>query len=150
MENMDVDSSVAALRALLTEDFSTYKRLHAELDTDQRRVFAVVLSAAFNEAAVRQFGKHYTRADVIEFVADARARYAGEPVGAEDAETVIRVALGEEHLLGKLNGYASGAAQTAMLFALTHESDASRDGVEALLADAVEQAAAYLRRRASR
>jgi hypothetical protein len=149
---MDVNSAVEVLRTLLTEDISTFRRLHSELDTGQRQALAVVLTAAFNEAAVRRFGTQQTPADIIEFVAEARARYPtiGEAVSAEDAETVIRASLGEDDLIDALNGYAFGAAQTAMLFALTHETDAARDTIEPLLASAAGEAEAYLQRRASR
>jgi hypothetical protein len=146
--SMEVTSAVAALRALLTEDLDAYRRLHAGLDAGQRLAFAVVLTVAFDEAAVRRFGGDHTLADIIEFVADARARYprTGEAVPAEDAETVIRAALGEDDLIDRLDGHAYGAAQTAMLFALTRGDH----DVEALLASAAAQGEDYLKRRAGR
>jgi hypothetical protein len=146
--NPDVTSAVATLRALLTEDLDTYRRLHAGLGAGQRMAFAVALTVAFDEAAVRRFGDDHTPAAVIEFVADARARYprTGEAVPAEDAETVIRAALGEDDLIDRLDGHAFGAAQTAMLFALTRDDDA----IDALLASAGAQAEDYLQRRANR
>ena len=112
----------------------------------------MVLTVAFSEAAVRRFGEQHTPADIIEFVADARARYPtiGEAVSAGDAETVIRAALGEDDLIDTLNGYTFGAAQTAMLFAFTNETDAAHDTIEPLLASAAGQVEAYLQRRASR
>jgi hypothetical protein len=94
MTSTEVSSAVAVLRALLTEDLDTYSRLHAGLDAGQRRALAVVLTVAFNQAATRRFGDQHMPADIIEFVADARARYprTGEAVPAEDAEAVIRAA----------------------------------------------------------
>ena len=62
---------------------------------------------------------------------------------------MIRAALGEDDLINMLNGYAFGAAQTAMLFALTNETVAAHDTIEPLLASAAGQAEAYLQRRAS-
>jgi hypothetical protein len=140
--SMEVTSAVAALRALLTEDLDTYRRLHAGLDAGQRLAFAVVLTVAFDEAAVRRFGGDHTLADIIEFVADARARYprTGEAVPTEGA------ALGEDDLIDRLDGHAYGAAQTAMLFALTRGDH----DVEALLASAAAQGEDYLKRRAGR
>jgi len=148
----DVSSAVAVLRAFLAEDFGTYQRLLADLDAGQRRAFAVALTAAFTEAAVRRFGEQPPAADVIEFVADARARYpnTGQAVPAEDAETVIRAAVGEDALIGALDGRAAGAAQTAMLFALTREGGASADAIDEFLATAATQAEDYLQRRAGR
>jgi hypothetical protein len=147
----DVSSAVAVLRAFLTEDFSTYRRLHADLDAGQRRAFTLVVTAAFTSAAIDRFGERPPAADVIEFVAEARAKYptTGEAVPAEDAETAIRAATGEDSLIGELDGRASGAAQTAMLFALTHEGNASADAIEALLASSATQAEDYLQRRAN-
>ena len=150
MTSTDVDNAVAVLRALLTEDLVTYRRLHTGLDAAQRRALAVVLTVAFNQAAAQRFGDERTPADIIEFVAEARARYprTGEAVPAEDAEAVIRAALGEDDLIDKLNGHAFGAAQTAMLFALTRDGETTSDTVDTLLASAAAQAEDYLRRRA--
>lgn len=151
MTSTEVGSAAAVLRALLTEDLDTYSRLHTGLDAGQRRALAVVLTVAFNQAAAQRFGDERTPADIIEFVAEARARYprAGEAVPAEDAEAVIRAALGEDDLIDQLNGHAFGAAQTAMLFALTRDGETTSDTVDALLACAAEQAEDYLGRRTS-
>ena len=148
MMNMDVTSAVAVLRALLTEDLGTYRRLHAGLDAGQRLAFAVVLTVAFGQAAVRRFGDDHTPAAIIEFVADARAWYPqpDEAVPAEDAETVLRAALGEDDLIDRLDGHAYSAAQTAMLYALTRDND----DIDALLASAAPQAEDYLKHRTRR
>jgi hypothetical protein len=150
--SMDVNSAVDVLRTLLTEDISTFRRVHSALDASQRQALGVVLAVAFNEAAVARFGDQPTPADVIGFVAQARARYPtfDDVVSAEDAETVLRSALGQDDQLDTLSGYAFGAAQAAMLFALTNETDTAREGIEPLLASAAGQAEAYLQRRAGR
>jgi hypothetical protein len=70
----------------------------------------------------------------------------GEAVPAEDAEAVICAALGEDHLIDQPNGHAYGAAQTAMLFALTR-GNATSETVDALLASAAARAEDYLQRR---
>lgn len=152
MVTMDVDGSVDVVRALLQGDFDTYQRLHSELDPSQRPAFSVVLTAAFHEAAVRRFGDNGDLAEIVAFVADARARYprTAQAVRAEDAEKLIRAALGEDHLLQELTGQVKGAAQTALLFALIQESDVSHDGIDSLLTSAGEQAKAYFRRRSER
>ena len=144
-----LDTATATVRAFLTGDFSAYRQLHEQLDRDERGAFAVVLAAAFRHAATRRFGEKYSIGDVVEFVAQARAQYphVGEEVTAEDAEKVIRAALGEDSLLDTMSGRAYGAAQAAMLFALTHEDEASRAGIHALVSSATDQAEGYLRRR---
>jgi len=137
---------------LLVKDIDTARRLRGELDFDGRRAYAVLLGTAFSRAVNRRFAEHPTKANIIEFVAEARVRYprTGEMVGAEDAERVIRAALGEDHLIDTLDWRSVGAAQTAVLFALVHEDDDSPEQVDALLAGAAADAAAYLRRRTDR
>lgn len=146
-----IDNSVMVLRALLTEDMDTFRRMHAAQNGDERRAFAVVLTAAFTKAALARFGEHPGHDEIISFVADARTRVTGpEAVTPEDAERVIRAALGEDHLLDAMDGRAYGAAQTSMLFALAHEHGASPEYIDGLLAGAAGEAAGYLRRRAER
>jgi hypothetical protein len=147
--NSDIDSSIAILRALLTEDFDTYRHLNAELDRSANKVFTAVLGAAFTEAATRRFSEKPSIPEIIEFVADTRAVYSrtGEIVAAEDAEHMIRAALGEDHLVDNMNGKAMGAAQTAMLFALVHEAGASAAQIDDLLTVAKERASSYFERK---
>lgn len=49
---------------------------------------------------------------------------------------MIRAALGEDHLIDAMDGRTYGAAQTSMLFAITHENGASAEDVDGLLAEA--------------
>lgn len=147
MTSPAMDKSVAVLRALLTDDMDTFRTLHAAQDAEQRRAFAVLLSAAFLKAATERFTEHSSPEDIIEFVADARSRVIGpETVAPEDAEMIIRAALGEGHLIDDMDGRAYGAAQTAMLFAITHENDFAAERVPGLLAVAAEEAEDALRR----
>lgn len=146
-----IDKSITALRALVTEDMDTFRRLHGQQDADERRVFAVVLTAAFNQAASDKFGKHSTVSDVIEFVAEARVRYVGpETVNSEDAERVIRAALGEDDLIDAMDAYTFGAAQTAMLIALVQDGSFSGEAIETLLTSAEKQARSFFERQSRR
>lgn len=146
-----IDNSVTVLRALLTEDMDTFRRLHAAQNDEERRAFAVVLTAAFTTAALERFGEQPRADEIITFVADARARVVGpETVAPEDAERVIRATLGEDHLIDAMDGRTYGAAQTSMLFAITHENSASAERIDGLLAEAADEATAYFRRRAGR
>ncbi len=140
------------MRAFLTEDFSTYRQLHEQLGQEDRGAFAVVLAAAFKDGAALRFGENPPVEEIISFVAEARAQYphVAEAVTADDAERAIRVALGEDSLLDTMNGKVYSAAQAAMLFAITHESDEARAGIHALVTSATEQAEDYLRRRERR
>lgn len=151
MTDVDLNKPSEVLRALLLQDFATYRRLNAELSPAANPAFSVLLGTAFMSAVERHFGEDSSPADVINFVAEVRARLetAGQLVSADDAERVIRAALGEDHLLGQMDGRAIGSAQTAMLFALVQEDDPAPDAVDALLSNAREDAAGYFARRQS-
>ena len=61
--------------------------------------------------------------------------------------SVIRAALGEDHLIDAMDGYAFGAAQTAILVALVRSDATSAQEVDRFLAAAADQADGYLRQR---
>jgi hypothetical protein len=105
MTTAGLDSSAVVIRALVNQDMDTFRRLRESLDADERCTLAVVLTAAFNKAAVGKFGEQHSAADIIEFVAEARALHVGpEAVGAEYAERVLQAALGEDHLVDDMDG----------------------------------------------
>jgi hypothetical protein len=143
------DTASAAVRAFLTGDFSEYRLLHEQLGREDRGAFAIVLAAAFKDAATSRFGESASIGDIIGFVAQTRAQYprVAETVTADDAENAIRAVLGEDQLLDAMDGKAYGAAQAAMLFAITHENEEARAGIHALVSSATDQAEDYLRRR---
>lgn len=150
MTTPSIDSAVAELRAFLAADMDLHRRLSEAQDADGKRAFAAVLTIAFTRAAEKRFGKHPSPEDVINFVADARARTVGPSCPPEDAEKVIRGFLGEEELLATVDIRARGAAQNAMLFAITHENDDAPGQIDGLLAQAAEEAETYFQRRAAR
>jgi hypothetical protein len=140
-----IDNSISVLRALLIYDMDTFRCLHGQQNADERLAFAAVLTAAFNKAATDKFGTQTSASDVIEFVADARARHVGpEAINAEDAERAIRAALGEDDLIDSMDTSTFGAAQTAMLIALVHQDSFSGEDIGALLATAARQARSFL------
>jgi len=146
-----IDKAVLVMRALLTDDIDTFRRLNAGLDGDETRAFATLFTAAFYKAANDKFGKDYTVADVIEFVAEARAQYVGpEIVSAEDAEYVIRAALGEEDLTNNMSAYARGEARTAMLVAIVRDAGLSADQIDVLLDAAAKRVRSFFERQGRR
>ena len=146
-----IDSSILVMRALLTDDMNTFSHLHAGLIGDERRAFAALLTAAFNKAVNDKFGERHTVTDIIEFVANARAQYVGpETVSAEDAEHVIRAALGEEDLVDAMDAYTFGQAQTAMLLALVRDAGLSNDEIDALLDVTAQQVRSFFGRQTRR
>lgn len=150
MTSPSVESAVAELRASLMVDMETARRLHDAQDADGRRAVTAVLTFAFTKAAETRFGQHPSPEDVIEFVADARARVVGpDSVSAEDGEKAIRGVLNEEHLLTGMQPRAIGAAQMSMLFAITHENEQAPKQIDGLLAWAADAAETYFRQRAA-
>jgi hypothetical protein len=77
------DEHVAVMRAMLAGDFDEYERLVEQLDRTGRwgSDYPLLIAAAFFEAVDRRFGKNYTRADIVQFVAAARERF--DPSGTE-------------------------------------------------------------------
>jgi hypothetical protein len=148
----EIAQSVAALRAFLIGEIDTAERLRGALDDDEHRAYIVLVSTAFGQAVDRRFGEQYMPEDIIEFVANARAKFpnTAELVGAGDAEKTIRTALGEDDLLDGLSARTRVMAQAAMLLALVQESGATPKAIDDLLAPATREAKEYLYRRASK
>jgi hypothetical protein len=143
-----IDNSVALLRFLLTRDMDAYHRLAAEQDPREHRTYAALLTTAFYQATAKRFAQDSSSAAIIEFVSEARARIVGpEAMVPEDAERVIRAALGESDLIDDMDGKAYGRAQVAVLLAITHENDDAPKEIDALLSSAADETAEYFRRR---
>lgn len=129
----------------------TFRRLHAKQDQQEQRAYAALLTTAFVRAVTKRFAEHSSPNEIIDFVADARVRIVGpEAMVPEDAERVIRAALGEDDLINDMSGKAYGAAQVSVLFAITHENDSAADSIDVLLAQAADDTADYFHRRNQR
>jgi hypothetical protein len=129
----------------------TFHRLYAEQDPREHRAYAALLTTAFYRAASERFAQESSPAAIIEFVSEARARIVGpEAMVPEDAERVIRAALGEEHLIDDMDGKAYGRAQVSVLFAITHENDDAPKEIDVLLSSAADETAEYFRRQENR
>jgi len=132
------DDQVAVLRALLADDQDLYKALYAQLDRDRDNAgYIAMITAAFAEAAERRFGKNYQLADVIEFVADARARSerAAQELDPLIAERVIEVALGQGSV-ADVSKTTIASTQLLLLAALVADEHFNDACLDAFLADA--------------
>jgi hypothetical protein len=151
MTTPEIDKAVLMTRALITDDMDTFRRLNTGLNRDETNAFVTLFTAAFYKAANNKFGEDYTAADIIEFVAEARAQYIGaETVSAEDAELVIKEVLGEDGLTDDMSTKARGQAQTAMLIAIVRNDELSADEIGALLDAAAQQVRSYFERQGRR
>lgn len=146
-----IDNSVATPRALTAKDMETFRRMYDSQGADERKAFALVLTATFVKAVTSRFGEHPRSEDIIDFVSDARVRLVGpDAMVPENAERVIRAALGEGDLIKDMDGRAYGGARTAVLMALALENDTSAEMVTKALDAAGEEVSGYLARRSSR
>jgi hypothetical protein len=127
----------AALRALLTGEFETYKRLLRSLDAAEGREFMGLVSAAFLKSADRQFGSAELPSAVVEWVGKIRSE---SPVGAQAfdpvvSEQVILVALGLSEG-AELTGKQLRDGQLLLLPVLVDDQQLDSAEIEELLAAA--------------
>lgn len=131
------NEQVAALRAQLTGDQEEHLRLYSQIEASGDLVgYAALLGAAFVVATERHFQPPVTRADLIRYVADVRARTpeAGEKVEPKAAEQLLYEALANESFTGdpRLNG----AHQTIFLAALVADAQLTPEELDEFLAEA--------------
>ena len=132
------DEQVAVLRAMLTADTNEYDRLTEHLDrTDGWGDYTVLIAAAFFEAVDRRFGKGYTGAEIVQFVADARARFdqTGQDLDAVAAERLVRSAL-EDESVQDLDDETVVQIQVVFLAALVTGEQLDDAGLDEFLAEA--------------
>ena len=124
------DEYVAALRASLTGD-GTYERhsdqLQARDGEHSGDVFSALAGMALFTAARRRFPDGYTNADVIQFVGQVRARFAGPPDDIDPlvAEGTLRGALGDAAAAENLDQAAVAMAVPALLLVLLEQEGIS-------------------------
>jgi len=131
------DEQIAVLRAMLTAN-GDYDRLSDQLDrTDGWGDYTVLVSAAFFEAVDRRFGKGYTRAEIVQFVADARARFdqSGHDLDPLAAERLVLSALDEESI-DDLDDKTLGQTQVVFLAALIADEQFDAPGLDEFLVEA--------------
>jgi hypothetical protein len=120
VETVISDDQVAALRALLVENFAEYEHLANHFErTNAWSGFNYLIAAAFYEAVYRKFGKGCTIPEIIRFVADERARIEDPEADfdARVAERLILAALGNDSVEG-IDERMKGHAQVSLLLAM--------------------------------
>jgi hypothetical protein len=115
-----------ALRAFLTGD-PAFARMSERLEARDGRqggdIYAALAGAAITVAARRQFGSGYTAADLIRFVAQARASTPGRgaDIDPRTAEQLMRTVLGNEPAPEGLGQDAKARAVSLLLLELTSQ-----------------------------
>jgi predicted nucleic acid-binding protein len=132
------DTQVATLRAMLTGNRADYKRLLGQLDRQHDGLgFNALLTAAFVRAADRRFGKHSTRAEIIDFVADTRSRSdeIAEAVNPQAGERLIRkVTAGES--TDDIDAKTSSTAKALLLATLVADANMDDTALDEFMASA--------------
>ncbi|MDN3355114.1 hypothetical protein [Actinomadura sp. DC4] len=126
-------NQVAALKAYLTGDFDSHKRLFGQLDrTAAQTGYTALLTAAFFEAVDRRFAPDGKTADVVEFVADVRTRHLtdADEIDPRAAERLILAIFTDEEV-DDIDTETKVSTQIILLYALIVDArldDAQLDG----------------------
>jgi hypothetical protein len=129
---------VATLRAYLAGDFDSHKRLFGQLDrTAAKTGYTALLTAAFFEAVDRRFAQNGTTTDVVEFVADVRARHLkdADDIDPRAAERLILAMFTDEDV-DDLDTETKVSTQIILLYALITDARLDDAGLDGFLAEA--------------
>jgi hypothetical protein len=137
------DEQVAVLRAHLAGDVDGYRRLWEQLDREAAKIgYPSLIAAAFFKAVDLHFRQgQTTNADVVEFVANVRARFdeTGADVNPQAAEAMILTVLGAETKTDFDDGTVADA-QLTVLTAIILDEQMADEELDAFLSEARELA----------
>ena len=127
---------VATLRAYLAGDFDEYNRLYERLDPEAARTgYVALIDAAFFKAVDRRFAKDGTHTDVVEYVADVRARSDRlSEIDPTAAERLMRAVLGDGSV-DDLDDETRFGTEIILLAALTVDANLDDAELDAFLDD---------------
>jgi hypothetical protein len=130
-------NEVAALRALLTGNFSEHSQLTSQFDDASLHDYMALVSAAFVEAVDQRFGGKDVPVAVIEYVGQVRSLNdkAAETIDPDISERVIMAALGHGSL-SDVSGRKIQQAQNMLLPLLIRDEKLDGAGIDALLTSA--------------
>jgi hypothetical protein len=132
------DKQAATLRAELAGDFAGYERLLAGLDSKaDSRGYSALLTAAFHRAVDLRFTRDSPLDEVIEFVADVRARseQLRDAVDPRVAERVLVAAVGGDYV-SDLSAAESNKLKMILLTSLVADMHLGEAGLDEFLAKA--------------
>lgn len=131
------NEQVATLRAQMLGDHEQYEQGFRQLATPADHAgYAALVAATFIIATERHFDGPVTRADLIRYVADVRARVpsASENIEPKAAEQLLYEALTDDPFSG--DPEVNGTNQIILLAALLSDAQLTVDQLDALLAEA--------------
>jgi hypothetical protein len=133
-----MDEEVAALRAHLQGNQALQQELYKRITTSAAKTrYSTLLATAFFEAVSRRFGRRDSAAEVIEYVADVRARAPelGQQVDPDAAERLIRRVLTDVDV-SDISDRMRGQILIIFLVALISDAEYDDEQLEAFLAEA--------------
>jgi hypothetical protein len=124
------DDEVAALRAHLQGNQALQQELYERVTP----TYSTLVAAAFLEAVNRRFGARDSAAEVIEYVADVRARSPklGQQIDPNAAERVIRRVLTDVDV-SDISSRVKGQIYIVFLVAMVSDAEYDDDQLEAFL-----------------
>jgi hypothetical protein len=127
------DDEVAALRAHLQGNQALQQELYKRVTP----VYSTLVAAAFLEAVSRRFGGHDSAAEVVEYVADVRARSPrlGEQIDPSAAERLIRHVLTDADV-SDIGSRVRGQIFIVFTGALVSDAEYDDEQLDAFLAEA--------------
>ncbi|GAB3808848.1 hypothetical protein [Micromonospora zhanjiangensis] len=132
---------VAYLRTMVKGHHVENDRVEERLDANDWNDFPRFLAALFFLAVDRRFGEDASRADVIQFVAEMRAELGHDApnIDADQAETLIMSTI--DPTVGyDIDPQMIGRIQAATVHKVLGEDSFTDQGLDAILAEAVELA----------
>ena len=124
------DDEVAALRAHLQGNQALQQELYERVTP----AYSTLVTAAFLEAVNRRFGGRDSAAEVIEYVADVRARSPklGQQIDPHAAERVIRRVLADVDV-SDISSRVKGQIYITFLVAMVSDAEYDDDQLDAFL-----------------
>ena len=120
------DEMVAAMRAYLMRDYEQFRRRNSAFDGSrtQRRAFLALLTAAFVKGVQRRFPESPARDEIIDFVAELRAR--GDELRELEpnaTERMIELVFDDSVEVGDIDGKQSIGIRLSVLAQIFYDED---------------------------
>jgi hypothetical protein len=139
-----MDENTLFLRALLRQDWESYDTFAAEFERQGKGTPVAIIGFAFHLAVRRCLGSRRDPAEVIRFVADARATLSeGRDIPVREAEALVYATLdidapGVAETIKGLDVGKIAEIEGQLLFTLIRDEHLTDEQLDALLAEAEE------------
>ncbi|WJK41085.1 hypothetical protein O7608_01085 [Solwaraspora sp. WMMA2056] len=137
-----MDEETQFLSTILRRDWNEYDSFVRRLEAEGKGTPVAIIGYAFFVAVQRRFGQYLDPAEVIRFVADARANLIeGHELPEKESKSLIFAMLGmditgAEETVDKINIGEMAEIQAKLLFRLVEDAQLSDDQIDAFLLEA--------------